>query len=214
MSDFKNWYASQQQEESQSLPLFSTLQSSASSSLSSLQSSASGMLPQSTPATIFGLSYATRFRLFTCLLLLSAVFLSLALFVGLPALALRPQKFALSFAFGNFAFQGAFSMLVGPIAHVKSMLQPDRLPFTAVYLGSTASTLYFCFSYGGVSGYVMVLASVVLQLLSLLWYLITFIPGGSRGLQVVTKAVSKLLGPLFNALTQCTAMCFSKCMGG
>ena len=105
-------------------------------------------------------------------------------------------------------------MLVGPVAHLKSMLQIDRLPFTAVYVASTVATLYFCFSYGGVSGYFMTLMSVVLQLLSLLWYLIAFIPGGSRGLTVVTGAMAKLVGPIAKGVSQCAGVCLSKCMGG
>ena len=133
--------------------------------------------------------------------------------MGLPALALRPQKFALCFTFGSLTFMGSFSMLAGPAAHCKSMFQSDRLAFTAVYFSTTIATLYFTFSYGGISGYVFVLSATVIQLLALLWYLVTFIPGGSRGLAVVTAAVSKLVQPIVSACTTCGGLCIRKCLG-
>ena len=162
---------------------------------------------------MFGLDYSTRFRLFVCLLLLSLLFFALGFVVGLPALALRPQKFALCFTFGSLTFMGSFSMLSGPAAHLRSMLSPDRLAFTGVYLSTTFSTLYLTFSYGGVSGYFLVLASTCLQLLALVWYLVTFIPGGSRGLGVLAAGMGKMVQPVARVCAACWAQCLRTCMG-
>jgi ABC-type amino acid transport system permease subunit len=60
-----------------------------------------------------GLSYATRFKGFVVTLLLSLAFFLLAFFVGLPALLLRPHKFALCFTLGSLCFMASFALLRG-----------------------------------------------------------------------------------------------------
>ena len=79
----------------------------------------------------------------------------------------------------------SFGILTGPAAHFQSMLTAERLPFTIIYMGSMCATLYFTFSFGGASGYVLVLVASGCQLIALLWYLISFLPGGSTGLSIV-----------------------------
>jgi hypothetical protein len=37
----------------------------------------------------------------------------------------------------------SFSVLVGPINHIKHLLSKERLPFSLVYFGSLGLTLYF-----------------------------------------------------------------------
>jgi hypothetical protein len=138
-----------------------------------VRSSLESQLPQK----IMGLDYHQRFRIFACCLLLSALFFALGFLVGLPMITVRPQKFALSFTCGSIAFMGSFAVLRGPAEHARSMMARDRAHFTLVYLGSMATTLYFTFTAGGARGYALVLGSSALQLLALLWYLVTFLPG-------------------------------------
>lgn len=135
-------------------------------------------------------------QMFCVMLFLSALFFALGFFVGIPTIALRPQKFALCFTMGSVMFMVAFAILRGPYEHLRGMLSTDRLPFTTVYVGSILSTLYFTFQFGGVSGYVFVLASAGLQILALLWYLISFLPGGSAGLSLVLRAMARILQPV------------------
>lgn len=77
------------------------------------------------------------------------------------------------------------------------MLSADRLYFTFVYFGSMLITLYFTFTVGGASGYFLVLSSSVAQLLALLYYLISFLPGGAAGFQYVVQAMCVMLKPIF-----------------
>jgi len=37
----------------------------------------------------------------------------------------------------------SFSVLIGPINHIKHLISKERLPFSAVYFGSLGCTLYF-----------------------------------------------------------------------
>ena len=227
MSDFNAWYkqqlaaeqkASGTAETSSFLPLFgrpssSTPSSSSSSSSSSTFSlSTKFSLQDSSPPVLFGLSYATRFRLFITCLLCSALFFALGFLVGLPSLALRPQKFALCFTFGSLLFMASFSMLKGPAAHLSSMLSAPRLPFTSVYVSSMLLTLYLTFSVGGVSGYALVICSTVVQLLSLLWYLVTFLPGGTAGMYVALNAAKAIVRAALSAGIMCVKGCFRSAM--
>jgi Got1/Sft2-like family len=152
-------------------------------------------------------------QVFCSLLFLSALFFALAFFVGLPLITLHPHKFALSFTCGSLTFMGSFGILKGPVDHCQSMLQPDRLVFTTIYVGSMMATLYCTFSYGGVYGYVLVIAMSTVQLIALLWYLISFMPGGIAGLRYVAMAMLHLLKPVIAACAQFQALCCARCVG-
>ena len=151
--------------------------------------------------------------MFCALLCLSGLFFALGFAVGIPMITVRPQKFALCFTFGSLTFMGSFAILRGPYAHLSGMLTADRLPFTIVYVASMLATLYFTFSVRGASGYVTVMVSSGLQLLALLWYLITFLPGGSQGMKVLTQAIGALLRPLIVGCTKCWGKILSRVIG-
>jgi len=163
------------------------------------------------PAKVMGMNYQQRFKVFCVLLLLSALFFALAFFVGLPMITMRPQKFAISFTFGSLMFMGSFGILKGPMEHLKGMCQPDRMYFTVIYFGSMFATLYLTFNYGGVRGYALVMAASGAQLLALLWYLISFIPGGSAGLKLLLASLGQILKPVFVACAKAQAFCIAKC---
>jgi len=126
-------------------------------------------------------------------------------------IAIRPQKFALCFTFGSLCFMGSFGILKGPMTHLMGMLAPDRILFTTVYVGSMMMTLYFTFNAGGISGYFFVLGSSGLQLIALLWYLISFLPGGSAGLTIVLSAMARILQPFIVGCAKMQAMVIGKC---
>lgn len=223
MSGFGDWYKDQQQQQTnnesssgssstssgnildgflsqESLPLFLTETSGAlNANISSLTSSLEAQLPQK----VLGMNYQQRFKVFISCLFVSGLFFSLAFFVGLPMITVRPQKFALSFTCGSFAFMSSFAILKGPYNHCMSMLSSERIPFTVVYLLSMFTTLYLTFTAGGVKGYVFVLSASAAQLISLLWYLVTFIPGGTNGLKIVATGMVKILQPVFVATKAC-----------
>jgi hypothetical protein len=96
--------------------------------------------------------------------------------------------------------------------HLQSMLTADRMLFTFVYFGSMFATLFFTFSFGGIFGYVMVLSASAAQLVALLWYLISFLPGGTAGLQYVFAAMSHILKPVIVVCTRAQAVCLAHCL--
>lgn len=227
---FGQWYEEQQQDgtgssssgissfsslfisddgDGESLPLFTNADGTSMLSLSSVRSSLESQLP----SKVMGMSYQQRFKMFTTLLGLSALFFALGFFVGLPLITVRPQKFALCFSFGSLLFMSSFAILRGPSAHLQHMLSMDRLPFTTVYLGSMFGTLYYTFNTGGVSGYITVLTASGLQLLALLWYLITFLPGGASGMKVLTKGIMTILKPILLGCAKVWTLIVRKCLG-
>mmetsp|Transcript_13274 Transcript_13274/g.25350 ORF Transcript_13274/g.25350 Transcript_13274/m.25350 type:complete len:253 (-) Transcript_13274:1126-1884(-) len=175
-------------------------------SVASMRSSLESQLPQK----IMGMNYQQRFQIFCVCLLLSCVFFGLGFFVGVPLLTVRPQKFALSFTCGSITFMSSFAILKGPYEHFKSMLAYDRIHFTVVYLGSMMMTLYLTFTVGGAQGYLLVLGASALQLLALLWYLVTFLPGGAMGMKVLTQALWTMLKPLVVGCAKVQAMCIGR----
>ena len=144
-----------------------------SDNLASMRSSLESQLP----SKILGMNYQQRLQIFVLLLCLSALFFALGFFVGLPLLTVRPQKFALSFTCGSVTFMSSFAILRGPLPHLYGMMSVERLHFTIIYVGSMVLTLYATFNVSGMTGYVMVLGCSALQLVALVWYLITFLPG-------------------------------------
>lgn len=177
-------------------------------SVANMRSSLEAQLPQK----VMGMNYQQRFQVFCVLLLLSCVFFALAFFVGVPMLTVRPQKFALSFTCGSVMFMGSFAILKGPHEHLWSMLAYDRIHFTVAYLGSMMLTLYLTFTVGGAQGYVSVLAASGIQLLALLWYLVTFLPGGAAGMRLLTQALWATLKPLMVGCAKVQAMCIGRCV--
>ena len=220
MSGFGDWYKEQQQQQQhhqagnesnsggmldgilsqESLPLFFTETTGAlNANISSLTSSLEAQLPQK----VLGMNYQQRFKVFIICLFISGLFFSLAFFVGLPMITVRPQKFAISFTFGSLSFMSSFAILKGPTNHFMGMLSKDRIAFTTAYLLSMFATVYLTFTAGGVKGYVLVLSASALQLVALLWYLMTFIPGGTNGLKVVGAGMIKILQPVLIAISAC-----------
>ena len=194
------------------LPLFTSPNISlpADLSWSSMKSNLEAQMPQQ----ILGMNYQQRFKVFVSLLLLSALFFLLGFTVGLTTLMVRPQKFALSFTLGSLTFMASFAILRGPAAHFAGMLTPDRMPFTIVYVGSMAATLYLTLNEGGVHGYVAILAASGFQCLALLWYLAAFLPGGAQGMKMLLSAIGTALRPVIVMVSKCFALVLRKCLGG
>ncbi|CAJ1948353.1 unnamed protein product [Cylindrotheca closterium] len=164
------------------------------------------------PKKILGMGYQQRFQVFCALLFLSALFFALAFFVGVPMMAVKPQKFALSFTCGSLMFMGSFGILKGPMEHLKSMCTADRMFFTTIYLGSMMATLYLTFTKGGARGYVLVMSASAVQLMALLWYLISFLPGGSAGLSIVAKIICTMLQPILKGCVIMQAKLMGVCV--
>ncbi|KXS14268.1 SFT2-like protein [Gonapodya prolifera JEL478] len=104
------------------------------------------------------------------------VFFLFVAFLTLPMILLSPGKFAFSFSFGTILLLMSPAVLRGPRTHLQHMTSPDRLPFTAALMGSWAGVVYFTVAS---PSYVFALFFGLLQTLTLVWYVLSYFPGGS-----------------------------------
>eukprot|EP00794_Sanderia_malayensis_P015164 gene15164-16723_t len=116
----------------------------------------------------------------------------------LPVLVLRIRKFVLLYTMGSVFTVGSFSVLWGPMAHIKHLCSYQRLPFTSAYFGAMFATLYSALV---LKKTILTLLFAILQITALVWYVVSYVPGGTTGLKFFsklcasfcTKTVSKTL---------------------
>jgi len=101
-------------------------------------------------------------------------------FLTLPLLAVRPAKFALAFSLGSILVMFGFSVLIGPINHIKHLISKERLPFSIAYLASLGLTLYFAL---GAHSYIGSLIGAIVQVVALVSYVLAYFPGGTQTLR-------------------------------
>ncbi|KZP30069.1 ER-to-golgi vesicle protein transport Sft2 [Athelia psychrophila] len=141
----------------------------------------------------FALSRWERLLGFGACLIGAAVCFFVA-FWTLPLLALRPSKFALAFSLGSLLVMFGFSVLIGPVNHIKHLVSKERLPFSFVYFSSLGLTLYFSLGRGS---YIGSLIFAIIQVVALISYLAAYFPGGLQTLrfggQVALRGAGGLL---------------------
>ncbi|OBZ74919.1 Protein transport protein SFT2 [Grifola frondosa] len=89
-------------------------------------------------------------------------------------------KFALAFSLGSLLVMFGFSVLIGPINHIKHLVTKERLPFSVAYLASLGLTLYFAL---GAHSYIGSLIGAIIQIVALASYVLAYFPGGTQTLR-------------------------------
>eukprot|EP00798_Chlamydomonas_sp_ICE-L_P020258 gene20258-27012_t len=151
-------------------------------------------------AETFSVPTSTQLIYFFCFLAGGGVFLMLAFTIFLPIIILSPSKFAMSFTLGCLLIMTAFTMLKGWKQQMKHMMTRERLPFSAGYIGSIIATLYAALI---MHSYLLSLLCSGLQVVALLYYMMSYFPGGTQG-------VKFMLGLFSNAVTRGLTSCFGK----
>jgi len=105
----------------------------------------------------------------------------------LPMLMINPRKFSLLFSLGSAFTLSSFSFLWGPYNHLVHLLSRERLPFTSIYLSSLILTLYFAM---GLQSAILTPIAACAQVVALVWFVVSYIPGGQTGLRFMTKMCS------------------------
>jgi len=107
----------------------------------------------------------------------------------IPFIVLKARKFSLLFSLGSVFTIASFSFLYGPWNHVKHLFSKERLPFTIIYLTSLSGTLYFAM---GLQSTVLTCIAAVAQVVALVWFIVSYVPGGQTGLKFFSKLCSGL----------------------
>lgn len=96
---------------------------------------------------------------------------------------------------GSLFVMGGLALLRGPRAHLAHMFSKDRMLFSVVYVGSMFGTLYFAVIQ---QAYIMTLLFGIVQVVALVWYVVSYLPGGSSTLSMGTRMVGQTVGSMLN----------------
>lgn len=121
-----------------------------------------------------------RQRLFGCACCLLAgqliQFFSFGAFAGV--LLGHPGRFACLYTLGNLTMVASSFFLSGPAAQCRRIQAKDRAATSAIYFTSMALTLVSVFSHHYPGRALVILACVAVQWVSLIWYVLSFVPYG------------------------------------
>ncbi|KAI6184615.1 Vesicle transport protein [Aphelenchoides bicaudatus] len=130
-----------------------------------------------------GLSRLQRIVAFFMCLVGAAFCFGTAILV-LPMLVLNARKFAALNTLGSTFFIISFGFLWGPIAYAQFLFSAQRRYVTICYLSTVMLTLYTSV---WLQSTLFTIICAILQGVSLFWYIMTYIPGGERGLRFITS---------------------------
>ncbi|KAL8970208.1 MAG: hypothetical protein Q9197_003939 [Variospora fuerteventurae] len=73
---------------------------------------------------------------------------------------------------------------MGAMQYAQHLISGPRLPFTAAYFGSITLTLVFAIK---LQNTILTLFSAIVQLVALVWYLVSYFPMGGTGLRFAAR---------------------------
>lgn len=160
--------------------------------LTSQMQELSGSLPDAGPLSA---GFRKRLRYSIYLLFASAIFLALALLIGLPTLILKPSKFVICITLSTILAAASVIVLQKPSVFLSNLIKSGVVKALPVILLLTTSlgTIYITVF---IHRYIFVILAACIQLASLFWYLASFVPGGTRGLTLLTRASYVILGTM------------------
>ena len=109
----------------------------------------------------------------------------------IPVLILKARKFALLFTLGSLFFVLSFMFLWGPIAYLKHTFSRERLWLTITYAFTLIITLYCALHLQSTP---FTILGAVGQIITLLWSVVSSIPGGTTGIGMFSKIFSRSVG--------------------
>jgi len=138
----------------------------------------------------FTLSRKERIIGFFILLGLGILFFVLSSFY-IPVLIFAARKFSIFFTLGSVFTFASFSVLWGFSSFMRHLVSAERLPFTGMYIGSLFATLYFAI---GLQSYVLTVIGIIFQVISLLSFIISYLPGGVTGMKYLVQMITSSVG--------------------
>ncbi len=114
----------------------------------------------------------------------------------LPLILISPKKFALLFALGTFVSLSSFIFYYGTAQFLDILFNKDRIWFTIVYLIGFFGCLFFPTFFG--KNYFIILVFSGLEMISTLFFILTFLPGGYSSIRLFTNLFVSQFKRLFN----------------
>ena len=117
-------------------------------------------------------------------------------FLFLPLIIITPKKFTLLFALGTFVSISSFLFYFGTNKFFDVLFNKDRIWFTIAYLTGFLGCLFFPAFFG--KNYILILVFSGLEMISTLFFILTFIPGGYSSIRMFTNIFFSQFKRLFN----------------
>jgi hypothetical protein len=124
------------------------------------------------------------------------IFLSL---VFLPIAWISPQKFVSLFSLGSLVTLISFVFIYGTSSYLEMLFTKSRAVFSILFILSIFLGIYFCFFNS--TYYLVSLICAIVQLITLIIFTLSFIPGGRMGISFIT---STLMSPVNSIMSKIT----------
>ena len=144
---------------------------------------------------ISNIQVETSYLKFGIVFFTGIVIIMISLFF-LPLILISPKKFALLFALGTFVSLLSFIFYYGTLQFFELLFNKDRVWFTMVYLTGFFGCLFFPTFFG--KNYFIILAFSGLEMISTLFFILTFLPGGYSSIKMFTNLFISQFKRLFN----------------
>uniref|UniRef100_A0A914D1B0 Vesicle transport protein n=1 Tax=Acrobeloides nanus TaxID=290746 RepID=A0A914D1B0_9BILA len=155
------------------------------------KSRGSGWFSFGSDERVCGLSRMHRMVLFFMALFVAIFCFGMAAML-IPVLILQTRRFAALNTLGSISLLISFGFLWGPVPYVKVLFSPQRRVVTAAYVISVMITLYTSL---WLQSTVFTLISAIFEAFALLWFIMSYIPGGDRGMRYMTSMFSGMVCP-------------------
>jgi cation transport ATPase len=125
------------------------------------------------------------YQTFFILLLIGLALLCLSL-MFLPVIILSPYKFVSCFSIGSLLILISFIFVYGTKSYFETLFSKSRFLFTLLFLGSIILGLVFAWS----QYFFLSLICSFAQLVTLIVFVLSFIPGGKNGISLIGRMLS------------------------
>ncbi|GMS84640.1 hypothetical protein PENTCL1PPCAC_6815, partial [Pristionchus entomophagus] len=143
----------------------------------------------SSDSSVFGLSRTQRLFGFFLFLVGAAFCFATSAFL-LPVLLLQTRKFAALNTLGSVMLLASFVFIWGPLTYLSMLFDPSRRLVSVCYLSSVFATLY---SSLWLKSYIFTILASTFQLFSFVWFIMSSVPGGERGLRFMASLFGRFI---------------------
>ena len=129
---------------------------------------------------------------FVALIGIGALLLIISLFL-LPFIITSPKRFSFCFAFGSILVLMSFLFLVGTKSFVTKLMENKRMYISIMFILSIFIGIGFSLG----DHYFISLICSIIQFISLIMFVLTFIPGGRAGIDCIKRTLSSPFTKIF-----------------
>lgn len=104
-----------------------------------------------------------------------------------PILSLKPRKFAILWSIGSMLFLISFGVLQGVKPYLLHLFSSTRIIFSVVFITSIIMTIYCSV---GLKSTLLSIIFAIIQLISAIWYTVSYFPLGRQTLNLATNVAS------------------------